>query len=125
MKKPPKTGDGAINKAIRLHSALAEFDSFKQNLPKDLRKLILKGATAKELRQKYLPYLQARQIQNALAEPASAKSDTAVQRILDREFGKSTEKKEIEHRLGALTDEQIDAHLRSAIEEVVVDEEDD
>lgn len=107
------------DRMIELIDNVRDFEEFSQSLPGQLRSDVLSGKyTAEQLRKKYLPLVQARQIATAILEPDSAKAHSAANSILDRTEGKATEKHEHVHRLGRLKDEELDAMLISEMEEV-------
>jgi DNA replication protein DnaD len=102
----------------QLHKNIAEFEKFKTELLPALQKDLLSGATAPELREKYLALVQARLISEALTNPDAAKAAAAAMDIINRAEGKAVEKRETKHTFENLKDEEVDAILKSEIEEL-------
>lgn len=115
-----KTGHGAELKQHALHKALIEFDDFKTTILPAIQADVKAGLTDKQMREKYLALVQARQLTDALTNPDA---QAAVKDILDRTSGKATEKKEITHRLQNLPDNELDAVIKS-METDLIDTED-
>lgn len=110
------------NRMARQLDDLSEFEDFKTHLSKKVAQQLIKdvksGMSAKELREKYSTYAQARQIAVALSTEDDSKADAAAQRILDRVEGKATEKKEIRHAFSEMTDDELEAILQSEEQEL-------
>lgn len=97
---------------------LMEFADFRQRILPAIRQDLSKGLSAAQLREKYASLVQARQLTEAVT---SENADTALragQSILDRVEGKATEKREVKHTFENMTDEELDAVLRSEISDL-------
>jgi glucuronate isomerase len=101
------------NDMVKMISNLAEFEKFKDEVLPALRKDLLSGMDAKQLREKYIALAQARQISIAVGSVDEAKSLTAIQSIIDRTEGKATEHKTVKHQFADLKDTELDAILAS------------
>jgi hypothetical protein len=113
--RPPRntTEDRTVNAISRLRA----FEAFEDSVPlKSLREDLKKGLTSAQLRKKYDHLVTARQITIALTEPASV-ANVAAKDLRDREEGKPVEKKELTHKLGNLSDEEIDAYLLTKLKD--------
>jgi hypothetical protein len=127
-KKKSSRDHGAreVNRAAKLHSDLVAFEHFQDEILPALRADMQAGKTAEELYSKYSALAAARGLSIALGEADASKAMSAVRDILDRTQGKAKESKEIEHRLGKLPDEQLDAFLLTQINELdAIEEADD
>lgn len=115
-------GNSQENRMARAIDEKREFEDFKtllgSKVARELIQDVKSGMSAKELREKYSTYLQARQIAIALASTDDGKADAAAQRVLDRAEGKATEKKEIKHAFSEMSDEELDAILKSEQEDL-------
>jgi uncharacterized protein YehS (DUF1456 family) len=111
------------NDMVNMLDALTEFEDFRETVLPAIQKDLKAGYNAKQLREKYLALLQARQITDALMAPTGEAADIA-QRIIDREEGRATEKKEVRHRFEELPDQQLDAVLESMMKKAATQDED-
>lgn len=108
-------------KMVRSLDKLADYDEFTHSLPGQLRRDVMSGQyTAEQLRIKYLPLIQARQIATAILAPDNNHSNSASQAILDRVEGKAKERHEHTHKLEKLKEEELDAMLLSELDELDV-----
>ena len=101
-----------------------QFEEWRELLPM-LKGDLKRGATAKEIREKYSAFLQARQVSIALTTDDVAKADAAINKIIDRVEGKATEKREVTHQFAELTDEQLDAIIYSEQDDLLEDSAND
>lgn len=97
---------------------VSQFEEFKATILPAMQKDLKKGMGAKELRAKYAALLQARVITDALTTKDAGKAALIAKDLLDRVEGKATEKKEVVHKFQDMKDEEIDAVLKSEIEEL-------
>lgn len=113
-----KTGGIAETKMTSLVQDLVEFEDFKEKILPAIKKDLMSGMSAKELREKYSAIVQARQITTAIASQDEGRASAAAKDIIDRSEGKATERKEVTHRYAELKDEELDAILQSEEEEL-------
>lgn len=102
----------------RLLEDLSEFEEFRTKIMPAIRRDLLAGMTAAELRSKYAALVQARLITDAITTPDAGKAATAGKDVLDRAYGKATEKKEVTHKFEDLSDQELDAILMSEEDEL-------
>ncbi len=122
-KYPRKHNRGMLDELSELSDAISEFDEFRQEVLPELRRMLAAKASPSRMRREFMNYLTARLITEGLTNPDAAKDVAAIKEITDREFGKSTEKKEVAHRLGKLDEKELDALLLSELDEVPEDED--
>lgn len=79
---------------------------------------VLDGMPPEEMREKYASLIQARLIQEAITSGDPAKATAAAKDVLDRAFGKATEKSEVKHTFENLKDEELDAILQSELQDL-------
>jgi len=94
---------------------LAEFEEFRNDFLKVLRKDLAAGLSPTELRNKYKSLVQARQLAIALTSEDTNQAAQAAQKILDRQEGKATEKQEVQHKFEQLPDEELDAVIQGKL----------
>ena len=100
---------------------LSLMEEFLSQLPQQIKKDLSKGMTSKQLQEKYAPMAAARIASIALTDADSSKALAAAKDMLDRVFGKATEKKEISHKLETLSDEELNASLLTALSDEDID----
>lgn len=93
------------------------FEEFRQSILPALQKDIKAGLSNKQLREKYAAIAEARRITLIATSNNESAVNAAIKDLLDRTEGKPVEKKEIAHRLGKLTDAELDAMLLSETDE--------
>jgi hypothetical protein len=113
----PKTNK-TEDETIELIDQLTAFEDFQGNILPALQKDVKNGLSTKQLREKYASLVQARIITAALANPDDGKALAAATDLINRVEGKPTEKKEVTHTLANASDKEIDAILRSELEEL-------
>ena len=96
---------------------LIDFEDFRDTVLPAIRRDISAGLTAKQLREKYASLVQARLLTEALSGDSKT-AITAAKDITDRQEGKATEKKEVMHKFDKMTDEELDAVLKSEQEDM-------
>ncbi len=108
------------NHMIDMLDALADFEEFRETVLPAIQKDLKAGLNAKQLREKYLAMIQAKQITDVLMN-----MDTidGAQKIIDREEGRATEKQEVRHKFEDLPPEQLDAALVSLLKKANPDED--
>lgn len=94
-----------------------DFEDFRELLPA-LKKDLKAGLTAAELRQKYLPFAQARQINAILTSDDALKAAEQANKLIDREEGRAVERKQVTHQFENLSDDELDAVLRSELSDI-------
>ena len=110
-------------KMVRGLDDLAMFEELQASVIPQLRALIKKGASSEEILEAGRAIAVARLVSMAALDPEANLG--AIKELLDRVHGKSTEKKDITHKLGRLKDEEVDALLLSAISEEGAGENED
>jgi hypothetical protein len=109
---------GHEERAANIHRDLAEFEEFRETMLKAIRKDIRTGMKAKALREKYAAILQGKLITDALTSEDVKTTAVIAKDVIDRVEGKATEKKEVTHKFKDLKDEELDAILKSEIEDL-------
>lgn len=112
------SGKDEQEEKARLFEDLEEFELFRQKIIPAIRKDLLAGMSAAELRAKYAALVQARIITDAITTPDAGKASTAAKDVLDRTYGKATEKKEVTHKFADLPENELDAILESELKEL-------
>lgn len=104
---------------------LSQFEEFERSVLPLLKQAIREGWSAEKIEKhpKIAAMLVARQITMALTELDSAKALSAIKDTRDRSAGKAIERREVKHQLESLPDEQLDARLKTLLDEEA--EEDD
>lgn len=92
---------------------LVDFEDFRQTVLPAIRRDLAAGLTAKQLREKYASLVQARILTEALTSDDSKSAIAAARDVTDRVDGRATEKKEVTHKFDKMTDEELDAVLKS------------
>lgn len=101
---------------VRTLDKLSKFAEFVDLLPK-LQSMIKKGKSAEEIRDWAAPMVQASITNIALTDKDTKTRLAAGKDVMDRKDGKAKETKEIKHRMDKLTDIQLEALLKSELEE--------
>ncbi len=94
------------------------FEEWKKVILPELRELLLRGASAKEIAKKYSSHAVARMVTIALSEKDPQKAITACKDLVDRAEGRATETKKVEHKYENLEDKQLDSLLNSELEDL-------
>ncbi len=110
-------GAGATHKMTSTLDDLREFEEY-QTILKTLRRDIKSGMTEAQLAKKYAPMAQARIISDMLTSDNAPAALAAARDLLDRVNGKATEKQEVTHRLEKLSDNELDALIKSEEEDL-------
>jgi ribosome-binding protein aMBF1 (putative translation factor) len=108
-----KTGQAEQNRMAQTLDDLKEFEEFRNETLKSLRKDLKNNLSADAIRKKYTAILQARLISSALTTEDDAKALAIAKDVLDRVEGKAKESQEVTHRLEKLSDKELDALLQS------------
>ncbi len=114
-----RPGYRSEDKIVRQLDDLAEFEHFRDVILPALREDLRKGMSAEEIFSKYEAHAAAATVSALATEDRLPAAD----KILNRTMGKPTEKKEVTHKLGKLSDEQLDALLQSELTDVDTDGE--
>ena len=107
-----------MDKRIRLHEDLIDFDQWRGDILPVLREELKSGVSADDLRKKYEPIAVAKLLSLLANSDNESAVVAAAKDIQDRSSGKAKETREIEHRLGALPETELDAVLISAMDEI-------
>lgn len=107
------------NRIGRSLDALASFEEYTTEVLPLLKKAIAEGWTAEQMQSdpKIQAALVARQLSIALKEGDTSKALQAIIDIRNRTTGRPTEKKELKVEYEKLSDEELDAKLRSLTDE--------
>ena len=97
---------------------IAEFEDFQANILPALRADLKAGLSADEIRKKWESVAAAKMVTLLARADSDSASVAAAKDIQDRVTGRPKERKEIEHRLGKLPDQELDAILLSEMEDV-------
>jgi hypothetical protein len=115
---PHNSGKTHTDRMAGVIDALIQFEDFNTKILPALQADVKNKMTTKELREKYASLVQARLITDILLTDDAGKAATAGKDLLDRVDGKAAEKKEVTHKFAELKDEEIDAILKSEIEDL-------
>lgn len=111
--RPKLTQHKQENQTLRAVDELAEFDSFKQEILPMLKRAISESWPAEKIYKMAEAHAAARNVTIALTEEDSGKSLAAIRELMDRSKGKSVEKQEITHSYSKLSDEELEALIKS------------
>ena len=115
---PHTQGATHDNRMAGVLDDIAEFEEFRESTLKAIRKDIKAGLSPKELLKKYSSIVQGRLLTTMLTT-TDEKIVTALGKdLIDRAEGKATEKKEVKHSFADMKDEELDAILKSEIEDL-------
>lgn len=103
------------------------FEQYSKDVLPELQRLLKEGRSAEELYQRFSDQAAARAITIALTEPDSGKALQAVKEVQDRAHGKPKERAEHTHKYEKLTDQELEALMKSKIEEagLIIEEDED
>jgi hypothetical protein len=87
----------------------------------DLQKDLRRGMTSEDLRKKYQPRLTARSIMLALASGDEDVATSNIKDLTDRTEGRASEKAKLPNPLEKLSSEQLEALLRTEIDDLTKD----
>lgn len=93
---------------------LSEFEEFRAEVLPQLRKMMYRNASAKEIAEFARARMLARATTIALTSEDEKTALAAVREVLDRGDGKSTETKKIE--VNKMSDEELDALIKAEME---------
>jgi hypothetical protein len=124
-KKFPDKPNRSEDRTVDALDKLKAYEEFETTVLPGLQEELRKGSTADEIYKKYENLVAARTVTIALTDPNGAVALAAGKEIRDRSSGKSTEKKEVTHRLAALPEEELDAYLLTKLKDrnMLTDEE--
>ena len=91
------------------------FQQFKEQVIPELHRDVVGGKSALDMLKKYDSHTSARLVTIMLTEKDSAKALTAIKAIQDRVHGKAVETRKLEHGLKNVSDEQLDALIKTAV----------
>lgn len=109
---------------IRSLDELAFMERLREEVAPQLQRDLANGLSPEQILEKYQSYVAARMVSTALFDGDSSRSTAASVNILDRIGGKPKEKKEIEHRLGKLPAQDLDALIASKLATLAGPDED-
>lgn len=116
-KETPNTNTVEARAASDLDD-IALFQDLQKTLIPELRKAIAAGKDTKTILEIGKAAALARLVSLATLDTDSKTALSAIKEMLDRLEGKSTEKKEISHRLAKLADEEVDALLLTSVSDL-------
>jgi hypothetical protein len=107
-------------KQFELESAIAELRTTGQwdSVLPEITLDVSKGMDTETLRKKYAPLLTAKQISIGLTSPRPNAALAAIKDVMDRAEGKPVETKEVRHKLEALSEEELEAVLRTKLQDL-------
>lgn len=108
-------------KALDKLDRFAKLTALMKTLPTEIVEDIKNGASTPEIYKKYESLAAARVMSVIVSEQDSGKALSAAKDVLDRVFGKPTEKKEVKHVMQELPDDQLDALILSELEDLSED----
>lgn len=97
---------------------LSEMEDFHNTVLPKLRRMLEKGEDAAKMYESFQSLIAARVITKALTTTDGKEMLAAAKEILDRGVGKPTENVNVTSRYEALTDEELDALLKSQKQEL-------
>jgi len=112
-----RTSNGPENRMIAAIDKLSRLERFKSMLPPELQKELEDGTAAEKILKKWQSFAAARMIADAM-DPLSSSGASSAAKILDRTHGKPTERIEQHTTYDQLTDEQLEARIRTQLSEI-------
>ncbi len=106
---------------FRIIEELAQFEEWSKEVPELLKRAILSGKSAPELYDQFDNVAAVRVVQILMTETDSTKALAAAKDVLDRKYGRATEKKVIKHEFEDMPDEQINSILKGELADVAGD----
>lgn len=116
-KKRYRNGNKEQNRRNQLIDELEAFSNFKDEILPVLRNAVAGGMTSEEIYKKFQAYAAARIVSIAAMEIDSSKALAAAKDIMDRAGGRATEKQEVTHKFDAVPDDQLDALIKSKLQQ--------
>lgn len=117
-----RSGNGEENKMVRLVDQLNAFERFKALIPPELQAELAKGTPPEKILKKFTNFAAARVVADAI-NPSSSTGAKSAREILDRVYGKPTERSEVINKYDNLTDEQLTALVKTKKAEVAAQED--
>jgi hypothetical protein len=111
-KKYRPSSNKQLERTVRSIDELARFDEFKQTVLPVLLQDLHSGLSADEIIAKYAAIAAAR-IVTEVASPE--KGLIAAKDIVDRHVGKAVERKQVDHRLAQVDEQQVDALIHAKL----------
>lgn len=105
----------------RIMTKLEGYEEWQKDVPALLKKAILEGKDASQLYEQFSSVAAVRVIQILMTEGDSGKALAAAKELLDRQYGRATEKKIVRHQFDDMPDDDLDAILISELEELTDD----
>lgn len=112
-----KDGYGQQARMIRNLEEAKRIEAFRENLSDSIKRDLEAGMNAEELMAKHESLAVARLVTILQTEPDSGKALAAARELLDRVQGKPTQKQEVKHQYERLQDEELDAVLKTMLDE--------
>lgn len=110
-----------LSDIVRIHSKSLKkivMRDREDEIERELLEDVNSGMKAKDLRDKYAARLTARLIIEGLTATESRDATNAIRDLTDRSEGRPVEKKEVRHHLEQLSDQEIEAMLRTEIDDL-------
>ena len=106
------------SKMVKSIDSLAQYEQFVALIPPEIRKDILEGLKPNEILKKYSNIVAGRMVATAMTERDPTRAFAMMKDVLDRTEGKAIERKQIQHALHNVTDQEFDALLASELEDL-------
>ncbi len=110
--------DQAVQNMAKAIDDLAAFEDFRHEILPALQKDLKAGLSDEKIIAKYRAVVAARMVTHALDLENPSVSLAATKDLMDRTMGRAVERKQIEHRLGKLPEEELDAILLTKLQDV-------
>ena len=101
------------NSRLEMVHDIMKYKGFIKDVPEELRKVILEGRDAPHIYKKFSNLAAVRAIQIIMTNPDDKIALAAAKEILDRQYGRATERKHIKHELEDASDDHLRAILAS------------
>ena len=124
MARQKKTGEQAQRGIARNIDKLASYDEFVGSVTPRLQKAVLEKWSPEKIYKEFGGLVASKAVAMALSsESDPGKALAAIQEVLNRGFGKATEKLETTHKYTNLDDKSLDSLLESAMKSAAEDKE--
>lgn len=120
-RRPSSAKRRAEDGVIKAVDALAEFEEFRNQFLPAIRQDLSLGMGAEEIMQKYKNLAAAKLVMKIFDAQSDMAQIAAAEKILDRVDGKPVQRQELKHRLEQLSDEELEAAVKSKLMEVEFD----
>lgn len=118
MAKAPKknkrfSGHSQDAKMAQALDDLDDFEQYRRDVLPLLRRAIKEKWSPEKIYKEMSAYTAARAVTIALTDPDAGKALSAIKETLDRSQGKAVERKEVKTSIAALSDDELDALIKS------------